>query len=117
MTETVKRRETRLETIDLINSGLYKNELAYANARTIADVFIELKSVRNVCADLVNQGPADGEYAPRINPELIVEWMDGALDTLEKQHNKTLESVPSKKHVLIPKTETKELTMSAWAVI
>jgi len=110
MNKKLKRRETMLTTCDLINAEIYKNELAYANAKTLVETFGELKAVRNVCANKVNEGPEDGDYAPRINPELLVEWMDLAMDIIEKRHNETIKSTDEK-------PEPKELTLSAWAVI
>ena len=87
---TLNKRTKILSTSDLIENGVYKNELAYEQARVLIDVFAELKATRNVCAEKFNQGPGVDEISPKIHAELIVEWLDKSMDMIEKCHEKAI---------------------------
>ena len=74
--------------IDLIDNGLHTNVPAYKAAQTLLALHTSLDSIRNVAQK--NADEAGNPYDSRIGCGLIAEWMQEALDQIEKVHNEHL---------------------------
>ena len=92
MEKQFKERTEILSVNDVIEAKVYNNDLAYGQACAIINVFAELKAVRNVCAEVFNSGPVEGEISPKMSAELVVKWLDRSLDDLEKIHKRAINS-------------------------
>jgi hypothetical protein len=74
--------------ISLIENGLHTNTAAYNAAQVLLSLHSSLDSIRLVAQKKVDE--AGNPYDARIGCGLITEWMQEALDKIEKVHNEHL---------------------------